>query len=130
MITENLKELEAARAKVAELEKTVAEQMTQELANLPTKYGFADLNKFIAALKSAAGVSRKGGPARVAKVKTPAGAGERRKRAVITDETRAEVKRLVEAGKTGGEIAQALGISLPSVQNIKKALGLVKKGAA
>ena len=30
-------------------------------------------------------------------------------------------------GKTGGEIAKAIGISLPSVQNIKKELGLVKK---
>ncbi len=68
--------------------------------------------------------------AEAAKVKAPAVAGERRKRAVITDETRAEVKRLVEAGKTGAEIAQALGISLPSVQNIKKALGLVKSTAA
>ncbi len=29
--------------------------------------------------------------------------------------------------KTGNEIAQALGISLPSVQNIKKAAGLVGK---
>jgi DNA-binding CsgD family transcriptional regulator len=32
----------------------------------------------------------------------------------------------VAAKKTGQEIARALGISLPSVQNIKKALGLVK----
>jgi hypothetical protein len=45
---------------------------------------------------------------------------------VITDETRAKVKALVEAGKTGAEIAAEVGISLPSVQNIKKALGLVK----
>ena len=52
---------------------------------------------------------------------------QRRRRAVITDETRASVKKLVESGKTGGEIAKSLGISLPSVQNIKKALGLVKK---
>ncbi len=130
MITENLKELEAARAKVADLEKAVAEQMTQELATLPAKYGFGDLNKFIAALKAAAGVGRKGGASRVAKVKAPGAAGERRKRSVITDETRAELKRLVEAGKTGNEIAQALDISLPSVQNIKRALGLVRKGAA
>jgi DNA-binding CsgD family transcriptional regulator len=36
------------------------------------------------------------------------------------------VKKLVGAGKTGSEIAKSLGISLPSVQNIKKALGLVK----
>ncbi len=46
---------------------------------------------------------------------------------MITDDTRAEVKKLVEAEKTGAEIAKALKISLPSVQNIKKALGLVRK---
>jgi DNA-binding CsgD family transcriptional regulator len=33
---------------------------------------------------------------------------------------------MVDAGKTGAEIAKELKISLPSVQNIKKALGLVK----
>ena len=47
-------------------------------------------------------------------------------RAVITDATREEVKKLVADGKTGAEISEAVGISLPSVQNIKKALGLVK----
>jgi hypothetical protein len=36
------------------------------------------------------------------------------------------VKELTEAGKTGPEIAAAVGISMPSVQNIKKAFGLVK----
>ena len=46
---------------------------------------------------------------------------------MITDDTRAQVKKMVESDKTGAEIAKALGISLPSVQNIKKALGLVKK---
>ena len=35
---------------------------------------------------------------------------------------------MVNEGKTGGETAKSLGISLPSVQNIKKALGLVRKG--
>ena len=45
----------------------------------------------------------------------------------LTDATRAQVKKLVEAGKTGSEIAKAVGVSLPSVHNIKKALGLVKK---
>jgi hypothetical protein len=32
-------------------------------------------------------------------------------------------------GRTGAEIAKAVRISLPSVQNIKKALGLVKARA-
>lgn len=39
---------------------------------------------------------------------------------------KAEVKKLVQAEKTGPQIARAVGISLPSVQNIKKELGLVK----
>jgi DNA-binding CsgD family transcriptional regulator len=126
MISDDLKELEAARAKVAELEKNVAAQLDQELVSLPAKFGFADLNSFIAALKSAAGVRRKTGVAKEKSAKTSE-PGTRRKRSVITDATRAEVKTMVEAGKTGAEIALALGISLPSVQNIKKALGLVKQ---
>ena len=40
---------------------------------------------------------------------------------------RAKVKKLVEDGKTGAEIAKAAGISLPSVHNVKKSLGLVGK---
>lgn len=38
-----------------------------------------------------------------------------------------EVGKLAKDGKTGNEIAAAVGISLPSVQNIKKKLGLVTK---
>ena len=45
---------------------------------------------------------------------------------MITAETKAKVKALTEAGKTGAEIAAAVGISVPSVQNIKKELGLTK----
>lgn len=48
-------------------------------------------------------------------------------RTVITDDTRYQVKRLVESGRTGAEIAKQVGISLPSVQNIKKAFGLVRR---
>ncbi|MCM2304928.1 MAG: ParB/RepB/Spo0J family partition protein, partial [Elusimicrobia bacterium] len=51
------------------------------------------------------------------------------KRARITDDTRVQVKRLVEAGKTGAAIAKAVGISLPSVQHIKRQLGLVRRAA-
>lgn len=47
------------------------------------------------------------------------------KRAAITDATRLLVKQHFEAGRTGADTAKRLGISLPSVQNIKKALGLV-----
>jgi len=44
----------------------------------------------------------------------------------ISDETKARVKSLTESGKTRSECAAELGISLPSVQNILKAAGMVK----
>ena len=134
MLTEKIKELEAARAKVDELEQKIAAERTSELAALPASFGFESVAAFVKAVRAAAGgkpVKRRkarkarkaaGKPKKQPKKKT-------RTRAKITDETRAEVKKLVEAKKTGAEIAKALGISLPSVQNIKKALGLVKARA-
>jgi len=123
MIINRIKELEATKAKIAGLEKSIATQLNKELAALPGKYGFDSVDAFVKALKAAGG--KRGG--RAATKATKAGGKKRRRRAVITDATRADVKKLVEAGKTGGAIAKALKISLPSVQNIKKALGLVKK---
>lgn len=138
MVTDKLKELEAARAKLASLEQSLADELNRELAQLPSRYGFDSPEAFIDAFRSAAGSTapRRGrrsaksaaaaSPAGGAGEKPAAGGRKRRRRAVITDETRAQVKKLVEAGKTGNEISKSLGISLPSVQNIKKALGLVK----
>jgi hypothetical protein len=122
MVTDKLKELEAARAKLASLEQSIASELKKELAALPAKSGFDSIDAFVKAVKAAGG-GRRG---RAASTGKPGGPGKKRRRAVITDETRASVKKMVGAGKTGGEIAKALGISLPSVQNIKKALGLVK----
>ena len=139
MVTDKIKELEAARAKLASLEQSIADELKNELAALPAKYGFGSAADFLSAVAAATGGGstprgRKPGkaakPAKAAKApkgKSAAGGKKRRTRAVITDETRAQVKKLVSDGKTGGEIAKALSISLPSVQNIKKALGLVKK---
>ena len=88
---------------------------------------FKSAADFIAAFKAATGA---GGasvkPASKAKRGRPAGAKSRRKRTKITDEIRAQVGDLVKAGKTNEEVAKTVGISAPSVQNIKKALGLVK----
>ncbi len=125
MVTKQIKELEATKAKMAALEKSIAKRMQRELASLHTKYGFESLREFISALRASSG-SRGGRRGRPAKAGVKA---KRRKRAVITDDTRAGVKKLVESGKTGSQIAKSLGISLPSVQNIKKALGLVKARA-
>lgn len=134
MVTDKLKELEAARAKLVSLEQSIADELGQELAGLPGKYGFASVSEFVSAVRAASGDGRRargrrrGRPAAAAgSPGAKKGGRKRRTRAVITDETRAQVKKLVDGGKTGAEIASALGISLPSVQNIKKALGLVKE---
>ena len=139
MVTDKLKELEAARAKLATLEQSIADELNKELAALPARYGFASTSEFVSAVNAATGGGggpgrrgrRRGRPpgsaAKAAGVPAKGGGRKRRTRAVITDETRAQVKKLVDAGKTGAEIAQTLKISVPSVQNIKKALGLVKK---
>ncbi len=119
MATDKLKELKATLAKMAELEKSIALELAKELAALPGKYGFNTVQDFIKAVKSSAKGRAKGAAPRKSGRK-------RRARAVITAETKAQVKALAQAGKTGAEIAKAAGISLPSVQNIKKELGLVK----
>jgi DNA invertase Pin-like site-specific DNA recombinase len=96
------------------------------LRALPSQYGFDSTAAFISAVRAASGKrrGRKPGKAKTAVSKV---AGKRRKRAKINDAMRAEVKKLVEDGKTAKEIAKAVGISQPSVANIKKALGLVGK---
>jgi ParB/RepB/Spo0J family partition protein len=55
---------------------------------------------------------------------------EKKNRSQITDEIKSQVRALAEGGKTSQEIAKALGISAPSVHNIKKELGLLKPAGA
>ena len=124
MITNKIQELEATRTKMLNLERAIAVQLNQELRALPAKYGFKNAGDFLKAVKAAGGKSNRSAGK---KAKTAVGGKKRRARAVINDATRSQVKKLVEAGKTGGQIAKDVGISLPSVHNIKKALGLVKK---
>lgn len=108
MVTHKIKQLEAAKAHLARLQTSITKQLQKELAGLPAAYGFSTPEEFFHAVTAAVAGKK------------------RRKRAVITDATRAAVKKLAEAGKSGAEIAREVGISLPSVQNVKKALGLVK----
>ncbi len=104
----------------AEIEKAESKQRAK-LLKLPQKYGFKSIEAVISALQ-ALSKRKRGRPAKSAK----AGVAKKRTRTAITDAIRADVKKLAQEGKTGAEIAKAVGISLPSVQNIKKAAGLVK----
>ena len=120
MVNDVVKELEAAKAKVAELETTLAKERRQKLAGLPREFGFDSVADFIKAVKQA-GSGRKS-----SSTKSADKGRKRSKRARITPEVKDKVKSMVNAGKTGAQIANELGISVPSVQNIKKEYGLVK----
>jgi hypothetical protein len=123
MVTQKIKKIQQYRKELATLEKQVAAQMRTELAALPADYGFSTMPEFIKALKALGRVKVKA----KSKGKAVAGKKLRKKRAVITPEIKQKVKAAVAAGKTGPEIAKLFKISVPSVQNIKTELGLVKK---
>ena len=134
---DQIAELEKAKAKLAQAEAKLASDRTTALAKLPGDYGYANLNDFIKALTLAAGKAKKGKAAKAAKAPKAAKAAKapkaakaaKRGRTKITPELKAQVIAAVKADKSGAEIAQAFGISLPSVQNIKKEAGLVKSRA-
>mgnify|MGYP003113844994 CR=1 FL=1 len=114
MSSNKLKELAAYKAKIVALEKEIAAEQTKKLANLHKEVGLESTADLIAALK---GLTK--APRKVTK--------RRAKRTRITDSLKAEVGKAVKAGKKGAEIARQFGISIPSIQNIKNELGLVKK---
>lgn len=129
MFNEQLAKIEKAKADIAAAEAKLSADRVAALAKLPADFGYDNLNAFIKAVKASYGKGGKGKPGRKAKVAAAAKApkaAKKGKRAKITDEIKAQVKALAEGGKTGQEIAKALGISAPSVQNIKKAFGMVK----
>lgn len=117
MIANKLKEIAEAKMKLAALEASVAAAAKSELAQLPAKFGFASPEAFVEAVRAATSGrdhrSRQSGK-------------QRRRRTTITDEIRHAVKKLAKAGRTNAAIAAELTISVPSVHNIKKALGLVR----
>jgi DNA invertase Pin-like site-specific DNA recombinase len=120
MVSTKYKKLEKFRTQLAKLEKEMG-QINAKLCALPAKFGFKTMDAFITALRSAAG------SAASAKGSSSVAASGRKRRAKVTPEIKQKVKSLVNGGKTGSEIAKALDISLPTVQNIKSELGLVKK---
>jgi uncharacterized protein YukE len=125
MLSKKLKELQAARDRLASLEKTIE----AELAALPAQFGFDSAQAFADAVVKASATG--GRPAR--KAGRPKGASQpkaKRKRSVVTDELRNQVKQLAEAGQTGQQIKAATGLSLPTIQLIKKSFGLVKSRTA
>jgi len=116
-ITDKAKQLAAYKAKVAELQEQVEKDRAKALAHLHEEYGFKSPRELIKAIKAAAG-GRRGRP--------PGKGVVHRKHARITPDLKEKIRAALKAGKTGGKVAAAFGVSLPSVYNLKKAFGLVK----
>jgi hypothetical protein len=127
MVTEKIKELADLKEKAAKLEAKVIVERRAELAALPAAYGYDNLKAFIKALKESAGKRRGRKPGKQGKPGRPAG---KRKRAKVTPEIRDKVKAAVQAGEKGAAIAKKYSLSVQTVQNIKKAFGLVKSRSA
>lgn len=127
---------EKKRAELAKIEAEIQAEQEKSITSLPKQFGLETIDELIRLLAGyasprmkalLAGSTRSGSAPRPAKStgdESESAGG--RKRARITDEIKAEVKKLTEGGKTGAEIAAAVGISLPSVANIKRELGLTK----
>ena len=107
MLSEQLKELENAKALVAEIQQRIAEERKLALISLPAQFGFTSIDELISALRAV----------------TESGT---HKRTRITDEVRANIRKLIQEGKTGDEIAVTTKISRATIQSIKKEMGLVK----
>ena len=125
MITETLKQIADAKVKLANLEKKAATETAKQLKELHKSLGYDTRAELIAALQGLEGGKVKRG--RKAKAASaPTGTKKRAKRTRITEELKAEVIAAVKAGDKGTAIAKKFGISVPSLQNIKKAAGLTK----
>src|SRR5690606_6952253 len=126
MLSPKLQKLADYRAKVEQLEKSLSAERNAVLRRLHTEVGFSTREELIEALRGLGGGprGRRGRVARGATGRTPSG---RKKRATITPELREQVVAAAKGGATGKEIAKTCGISLPSVQNIKRDAGLTKK---
>lgn len=121
--------LKSLQNEIAKLERELENARREQLANIHTEYGFADRASLIKALQELGdGSARPVKVARKAAKKATTKTGKKRRtRATITPEMKARVKELAQAGElTSAQIAKDVGISLPSVQNIKKEFGLVR----
>lgn len=123
MVTSKLVEIQKFQTKIAVLQKSLRQER-QKLLRLPAKLGYASLRELIAALAAAASSPDAKGVRGVSVTKT---GKPRRPRTEITPEMKLKVKALVGEHKTSAEIAKIVDISIPSVSNIKKELGLVRK---
>jgi hypothetical protein len=139
MLKEKLQEIDQLKSKLAKAEQSLLDQ-------LHTMVGFASRSDLVKKLQSMSPAKRKKAAkkasrkaakkatrkatkkvARKATKKVAKKSGRRRKRTTITPELRNNIIAEIKSGATGAAVAKKFGVSVPTVQNIKKAAGLIRK---
>lgn len=124
-----MKQIEQYQERIARLQQEATNERNTRVTTTLGSLGFGkdQIKRALAVLEVEEGTPSRA--RRVSKTRKVGRPKARKARAVITDKTREKVKKLVEQGKTGAEIAEKLDISLPSVANIKKAEGISRPHA-
>jgi transposase len=134
MLSNKFQEIEQYKAKLAQMEKAVLAEREAQLKRLHLDLGFASQADLIQALRKAGSApapkaAAKAAPKAKKKKAAAAPKKQRRKRAKVTEEMRKQIAEALAAGGKGAEVAAKFDVSVPTVNNIKKAAGLVKKRA-
>ena len=122
MIIEKIKELEETEAKAVTLKKEINEMVAAKLTSMHTEVGMDSTDALIAALSS---LPKK----RKRRVKRAVKPLRKSKRARLTPAQKQSIADVIKGGMTGTEASKKFGISLATIQNIKKEHGLVKSRA-
>lgn len=118
------------REELTHLESQAAQERENTLRSLPAAAGVQTVDELIALLipySSKYQGKRGAKPRRAKAASAPKAAGEKKgTRTRLTPEQKQQVVEDIKGGMTGAEAAKKYDVSVMTVQNIKKAAGIVK----
>jgi hypothetical protein len=128
MLNKKLKEISLYKAKIAALEKSILAERQTKLKKLQSDLGYSSTADLIEALRSLNGAAPSASRGKASSSTAAAsGAGrKRRKRAKVTDEMRQGMVTALRGGGKAADVAKQFGVSIPTVQNVKRAAGLTR----
>jgi len=137
MLKDKLNEIEIHKSKLASLQQALLEDLHSILgyakrsALIQELQGLGASKRRKTTKKATKKTTRKTAAKKTAKKavtkKVVAKSAKRRKRTTITPQLKNDIIAAVKGGATGAAVAKQFGVSVPTVQNIKKAAGLTKK---
>ncbi len=137
MLKDKLNEIEIHKSKLASLQQALLEDLhsflgyakrsslIQELQGLGTSTRRKTTKK--ATKKATRKTAAKKTARKAVTKKAVAKSAKRRKRTTITPQLKNDIIAAVKGGATGAAVAKQFGVSVPTIQNIKKAAGLTRK---